>query len=458
MAAQVAVYARVSKADKDDPRSIPVQLANCRARAAEEGWEVVGEYTDQGISGWNPKARRPAYLQMIADLEAGRFDAPLARDTERLLRQDKEGQRWLDLYAAGKVRKLLFVDEADIDLTRAQDRKDFKGRVAAAVYYSERLGEKVRKTKDAQRAAGRMFLGGGRRAYGRTADRTALVADEAKAIEDAARRLLAGGSLYRLVLDWNEAGMKTTSGNAWRLSTLRRMMLSDSLVEAPAILSDDQHALLVARFSSDGTRPRVNGRRYLLAGLVRCSECGRKLLGSGTVAKPSEARYVCWKGGGGCGATRVNARRVEAFVSEWVEAQTAKPKPKRNGKRSTVEAALLREIRELEDRKSGLADLVANGTLKPVNVKSAVRDLDERIAGLNADLRADAPAPARPTFGDLAALGQRYNSGMLTPEDIIRFGEYARALGLREVIVHPAERRGPGQDLAGRVEFREAAA
>ena len=45
----VGIYARVSRAEKDDPTSIPVQLADCR-RATGEGWDVVEEFIDEGIT------------------------------------------------------------------------------------------------------------------------------------------------------------------------------------------------------------------------------------------------------------------------------------------------------------------------------------------------------------------------------------------------------------------------
>jgi DNA invertase Pin-like site-specific DNA recombinase len=143
---KVAIYARTSKQEGDDEGSIPVQLAECREHAEEEGWEVVAEYSDPGITGWKRKVR-PQYELLFADADAGRIDAVLTTDDERLLRNDKEGQRWLDLYEARGFHLFKYVDQSAVDLRRAADRKTWKERVASAVYYSERLSEKVRRTK-----------------------------------------------------------------------------------------------------------------------------------------------------------------------------------------------------------------------------------------------------------------------------------------------------------------------
>src|SRR5438105_1985957 len=97
-ARSVAVYARVSKAEADARESsVPVQLADCRARADEEGWPIVGEYVDDGISAWNARRKRPGYERLLTDVEDGRVDTVLVRETERLLRSQKDAVRLADL-------------------------------------------------------------------------------------------------------------------------------------------------------------------------------------------------------------------------------------------------------------------------------------------------------------------------------------------------------------------------
>ena len=61
---------------------------NCRDRAAREGWEVVAEYADRGISG--ATSNRPDYQRMLAAAFAGEFDVLLVDDLSRLARDDVE--------------------------------------------------------------------------------------------------------------------------------------------------------------------------------------------------------------------------------------------------------------------------------------------------------------------------------------------------------------------------------
>ena len=207
---RVAIYARTSRQEGDNEGSIPLQLADCREWASDTGHEVVHEYVDPGISGWKRKTR-PGYEALIADAEAGRIDAVLCRDYERLLRNDKEGARWLDLYETRGFRHFLFADEADINLGRARDRKDFKERVAAAVYYSDRLSEKIRRTK-AQHALDGTYSGGEREPYGYRRTRSgALEVDpeEATALHDAVARLAHGESATRVKV-MKEEGLDLT--------------------------------------------------------------------------------------------------------------------------------------------------------------------------------------------------------------------------------------------------------
>jgi predicted site-specific integrase-resolvase len=48
---RVALYARVSTLNAQDPE---MQLAELREYAGRRGWQIVDEFTDQGVSGCSP--------------------------------------------------------------------------------------------------------------------------------------------------------------------------------------------------------------------------------------------------------------------------------------------------------------------------------------------------------------------------------------------------------------------
>jgi predicted site-specific integrase-resolvase len=69
---QVALYARVSTLNNQDPE---MQLSELREYAGRRGWQIVEEFTDQGVSGC--KESRPALNRLMSDACRRRFDAIL---------------------------------------------------------------------------------------------------------------------------------------------------------------------------------------------------------------------------------------------------------------------------------------------------------------------------------------------------------------------------------------------
>lgn len=394
---KVAIYARTSRAEGGDETSIPVQLADCQDRAEAEGWEVTAVYTDAGISGWKRKTR-PGYEQLYADAEAGRIDAVLVRDYERLLRSDLEGARWLALFEERGFGRFVFADEADINLGRARDRKDFKDRVSAAVYYSDRLSEKVRKSK-ARALANGEYTGGETEPFGYTRGPEGLQVDpkEAAVLHDAVARLARSTPVGRITTDLNRAGITTSRGARWRPRSLRRTLLSEHLTGVrgyPRILSDEEAAVCRTVFATE-ERPKgpPTGRKHPLSGLLFCAECGAKMHGSGV-------SYRCATAAGGCGNIGIRAYPLERYVlleslNHWLGGLTsevydppAEPVP---------DPGALAELREVETSLEETRQLVAEGLMRPADAAPILKRLAERqLAAADAVARTLTTVPEPP--------------------------------------------------------------
>src|SRR6202049_4426975 len=76
--ARVALYARVSTLNNQDPE---MQLSELREYAERRGWQIVEEFTDQGVSGC--KESRPALNRLMSDACRRRFDAILVWKIDR---------------------------------------------------------------------------------------------------------------------------------------------------------------------------------------------------------------------------------------------------------------------------------------------------------------------------------------------------------------------------------------
>src|SRR6266480_3352366 len=77
---RVALYVRVST-DKQSTRN---QQRELEAVAKSAGWEIVGVYRDQGISGAKGREQRPAFHQLLKDATARKFDIVAAWSMDRL--------------------------------------------------------------------------------------------------------------------------------------------------------------------------------------------------------------------------------------------------------------------------------------------------------------------------------------------------------------------------------------
>lgn len=77
---RVAIYARVST----DGQTTENQLRELRAVAQHNGWEVVREYVDHGISGAKGRDQRPELDELLKDTVRRQFDVIMAWSVDRL--------------------------------------------------------------------------------------------------------------------------------------------------------------------------------------------------------------------------------------------------------------------------------------------------------------------------------------------------------------------------------------
>ncbi|HZC21839.1 MAG TPA: recombinase family protein, partial [Candidatus Binatia bacterium] len=81
---RVALYARVSTLNGQHPE---MQLAELREYASRRGWNVAGEYVDEGISG--SKESRPQLNRLMGDVHQRKFEIVLVWKIDRFGRSLK---------------------------------------------------------------------------------------------------------------------------------------------------------------------------------------------------------------------------------------------------------------------------------------------------------------------------------------------------------------------------------
>jgi DNA invertase Pin-like site-specific DNA recombinase len=145
---RVALYARVSTLNNQDPE---MQLAELREYAGRRGWQIVEEYTDQGVSGC--KESRPALNRLMSDACRRRFDAILVWKIDRFGRSLKHLVNALAELAALGVAFISLRD--NLDLSTPSGRLMFQIIGAMAEFERALIQERVRAGLKNARAKGR---------------------------------------------------------------------------------------------------------------------------------------------------------------------------------------------------------------------------------------------------------------------------------------------------------------
>jgi site-specific DNA recombinase len=102
---KVSIYSRSAT---QTPQAINAQLRACREYAARQGWEVVGTYSDDGLSGFT--LDRPGMKTLLEDLRAGKFDVLLAECIDRLSRNQADAAALYKMTRAAGAKLVTLIE------------------------------------------------------------------------------------------------------------------------------------------------------------------------------------------------------------------------------------------------------------------------------------------------------------------------------------------------------------
>jgi len=237
-ARRAAIYLRISLDREMDGLAIERQREDCQRLAEREGWTIVETYIDQSKSATDATKSRPDYDRMVADYEAGAFDAIVCWDLDRLTRQPRQMEDWVD---AARFRGLLLKSvSGDVDLTNEN------GLLIAGIKIQVARAEVVRKSKrqsraQKQRAAmGRAPKGMRPLGYATNGD---VIEHEATAVR----------AIY---------GLFTKTENPESLRSLARALSGADVIEGIEALPKHTHTVSVERESARKQRAEEENRPY----------------------------------------------------------------------------------------------------------------------------------------------------------------------------------------------------
>ncbi len=429
MTSRALLYARYSS-DKQRETSIDDQLRQARDRAASEGWRIVGQHADEGVSGSVPVGLRAGGKALLADALAGRFEVLIVEGLDRLSREIGEAET---ITKRLEHRGIRIIGTADGYDSAASGRKVMRiARGLVNELYLDDLREKTHRGLAGQFDRGHHVGGvcfGYRSEPALDGAGRRLVIDEGQApIVRQIFELFADGHSARWIAHrLNAEGTPSPRGGTWAVSALvgdtkrgsgilnnelyvgrvvwnRRQWLKDPetgkrrYVDRPRAEWQEREAPELRIVSAElwekvRTRHRVGpktgtrtGRgavpRSLFSGLLRCSGCG------GPMVAIDRYRYGC----------NIHNDRGDAVCGNRLTVR-----------RDRVEARLIAELRAelltgdaVEELQTAVRDVLAE---RVVASRGASASLRSRLEALNREITRLVDAIA--SIGLSAALAAR---------------------------------------------------
>ncbi|WP_194411409.1 recombinase family protein [Microbacterium cremeum] len=495
---RAALYLRQSLDRDHRQEGIDRQRARCRAEVERRGWTIVEEYVDNDVSASKPRGVGTAWHRMIEDTKAGRVDVVVAVDQDRILRGIRDLVTLLDVGA-----RIATVD-GELDLTTADG--EFRATLAAGLarFEVQRKSERQRRANAHRREGG--LPAGGRRAFGYTRLKAGASADwpkrvgadgrewpdyghepkepEASAVRRGYAMLLAGATLRSIARAWNAEGLTTTVGHEWEAYSVRAVLANPrnaGLVAPPRSATDvmTTHNLglgdlpvgswepLVApetwaaardlladpvRRSSPGAAPRS-----LLSGIATCGICGGAMK-AGVIRDIRS--YRCSE------SAHLSRKRDDAdhFITHVVLERLSQPDAAALLRRDDAPdvGKLRAELLEAQQAEESVLSLVGRGLTTVDKAAATLRDVRERIGGLEAAL---SDAGRVDVFGDLVAEAEAAGDAYDARWAAVAEAWAALDIDRQRAIVRKllaVEMRSPGKgsraprDAAGRLAHTEA--
>ncbi len=338
-----AIYCRLSKEDEDkqaESESIQNQKSLLVKYAVEKGWDIYKIYCDEDYSGAD--SARPDFNLMLTEAENHKFDIILCKTQSRFTRD----MELVEKYIHGKfllwgIRFVAIADNVDTDVKGNKKARQINGLINE--WYLEDLSENIRMVFDLKRKEGQYI--GGFPTYGYVADPTdkhKLIVDEeaAPVVRQIFQWSLEGYGKQHIAYLLNERGIPSPSkykldhglpyrnGSAgpcfdlWNKNTVWRILhnemylgtmvqgvnkkvsyKSSKMVPQPKenwIRVEGTHEPIIDRDTFERvqeqmtrrTRTDGTGEIHILAGRVRCMDCGSTMSRSSNTYKGERRSYL----------------------------------------------------------------------------------------------------------------------------------------------------------------------
>lgn len=316
------IYARYSSSGQRE-ESIEGQIRDCREFAERYNVVIVGEYCDRALTGTSDK--RPEFQRMIRDSAKGQFSVVIAWKNDRFARSRYDSAVYKYKLKQNGVR-VLYAKESIPDGPEGIILESVME--GFAEYYSANLSQNVKR--------GNYDSALKRQTVGQTVYGLRKGADKRFEIDPATapvvRRIFeeyaAGRSAVDIYTTLNNEGFRTSRGNPFNKSSLRRILQNEKYIgvyDYAGVRDENGIPPIVDKALFDKVQEMVekhhrapSSKKYeggfLLTTKLFCGECGQPMTGDGGTSKTGTvySYYIC-------NGRRSKKCRKERVSKQWIE-------------------------------------------------------------------------------------------------------------------------------------------
>jgi len=333
-----AIYARVSTDNQ-----VEVEFNSCEAQEekvkafikSQENMEIYKVYSDAGFTGAN--INRPALNELLEDIKQRKIDIVIVYKIDRLTRSPKDFYQLIELFEKYNVDFISVTERFD---TSTPSGRLLRNIMLTFAQFERELASERTKDKMLQRAQKGMW-NGGIVPYGYKVENKKLVIneDEAKIVKKIFESYITSGSVAKIYNDLKANGVKDRKGLPFsksRISYILRNIIYIGKIKYVGKVYQGIHQPIISKdifnlaqeIHKKKKRVLRVYKNYLLAGLIRCKECGSYMTSSYTNKRKQRKikryyYYRCTKTTKGdwnaCSTKMVSADRLEKYVFDNLE-------------------------------------------------------------------------------------------------------------------------------------------
>ncbi len=433
---EAVAYYRMST-DRQD-KSIPEQREMLQPWAADNGYLIVAEYVDEGISG---DKSRPNFQQLVDDSSLGNWSAIVMWDQDRWSRHDLVKTAYYVQQLRDSNVHIHTINQGRMDWASFEDRIVWAVQQESKHMYLVDMAKNTLRGKRSKAGTGRLFLKlprGYSKIHGDPPSITPN--DDAPFVRQAFEAYASGFSIREVAKQLHGDGVTNSSGGLMAPSTVRRMLQNPIYFgryefnrdqsrrrygkAEDVIQIDDNHPPIISRELFDRVQVRFKKNRsktaakttynYPLSGLLRC-RCGKVLHGR---THNGKRYYRCQGGPYGqqkCRAERVMANEIETSLPDALATAFTDPK---NVDR--LRKSLATEIK----KRSKASQTGPDAAQKRVSsLQAKLRSVERRLAEVDSDMLEVIQGRIRDIRKELRKAEAQLSSaraaaGILSPGDI----------------------------------------